>query len=114
LVLLHQVSNGGRTAGTGARRTGTGKELVSARRHDHAPAATSRRNQPRRAAALIESELFGYEKGAFTGALNRTPGRFEVANGGTLLLDEVGELPLEVQAKREVREGASARTSSTA
>jgi chemotaxis protein methyltransferase CheR len=49
--------------------------------------------------ALIESELFGYEKGAFTGALTRTPGRFEVADGGTLLLDEIGELPLELQAK---------------
>ena len=49
--------------------------------------------------ALIERELFGYEKGAFTGALQHTLGRFEVAHGGSLLLDEIGELPLEVQAK---------------
>ena len=50
-------------------------------------------------ATLVESELFGYEKGAFTGALQRTIGRFEVAHGGSLFLDEIGELPLEVQAK---------------
>ena len=50
-------------------------------------------------ATLIESELFGYERGAFTGALQRSIGRFEIADGGTLFLDEIGELPLEVQAK---------------
>jgi formate hydrogenlyase transcriptional activator len=50
-------------------------------------------------ANLIESELFGREKGAFTGADTRQVGRFEVANGSTLCLDEIGELPLEVQAK---------------
>jgi len=50
-------------------------------------------------AALVESELFGYEKGAFTGAVQKTLGRFEVAHGGSIFLDEVGELPLDVQAK---------------
>ena len=48
---------------------------------------------------LIESELFGHEKGAFTGALTRQVGRFEIADGSTLFLDEIGELPLELQAK---------------
>jgi transcriptional regulator with GAF, ATPase, and Fis domain len=82
--------------------TGTGKDMVARAVHDRSP----RRGRPlvtvncaALPATLIESELFGYERGAFTGALTRTPGRFEVADGGTLLLDEVGELPLEVQAK---------------
>jgi DNA-binding NtrC family response regulator len=82
--------------------TGTGKELVANAIH---------RNSPRRAnpfikincAAisenLLESELFGYEKGAFTGALSTKPGRFELADRGTLFLDEVGELPLDMQVK---------------
>jgi transcriptional regulator with GAF, ATPase, and Fis domain len=82
--------------------TGTGKDLVARAVHDYSP----RRGRPlvtvncaALPTALIESELFGYERGAFTGALTRTPGRFEVADGGTILRDEVGELPLEVQAK---------------
>ena len=82
--------------------TGTGKDLVARAVHDRSP----RRGRPLVTVncaalppSLIESELFGYEKGAFTGAITRTPGRFEVADGGTIFLDEVGELPLEVQAK---------------
>ncbi|MFZ3288234.1 MAG: sigma 54-interacting transcriptional regulator [Telluria sp.] len=82
--------------------TGTGKELVA--RHVHALS-------PRRDASfvavncggfsetLIESELFGYERGAFTGAQQAKPGWFEVANGGTLFLDEIGDLPLAMQVK---------------
>src|SRR5439155_4105535 len=48
---------------------------------------------------LVESELFGHEKGAFSGAINRRVGRFELANGGTIFLDEIGEVPTEVQVK---------------
>ncbi|MFZ3116330.1 MAG: sigma 54-interacting transcriptional regulator [Syntrophales bacterium] len=82
--------------------TGTGKELIAAALHNLSP----RKERPlitvncaALPANLIESELFGREKGAFTGADVRQIGRFEVANGSTLCLDEIGELPLEVQAK---------------
>ena len=82
--------------------TGTGKELIAAAIHNTSP----RRERPMITvncaalpANLIESELFGREKGAFTGADTRQVGRFEVANGSTLCLDEIGELPLETQAK---------------
>ena len=82
--------------------TGTGKELIAAAIHDLSP----RKDRPLitvNCAALpgnlMESELFGREKGAFTGADTRQIGRFEVAHGSTLCLDEIGELPLELQAK---------------
>ncbi|MGZ8226287.1 MAG: sigma-54-dependent Fis family transcriptional regulator [Methylococcaceae bacterium] len=82
--------------------TGTGKELLATAIHE----LSSRRdrtmirvNCAAIPAALIESELFGREKGAYTGALARQVGRFELANGSTLFLDEIGELPLEAQAK---------------
>ncbi len=82
--------------------TGTGKELVARTIHD----ASRRHGQPFVAVncaaipeSLIESELFGYEKGAFTGALARKAGKFEMADRGTMLLDEVGDLPLQAQAK---------------
>ena len=82
--------------------TGTGKELIAAAIHDMSPRKDRLMITVNCAALpsnLIESELFGREKGAFTGADTRQVGRFEIANGSTLCLDEIGELPLEVQAK---------------
>jgi formate hydrogenlyase transcriptional activator len=82
--------------------TGTGKELIaraiheaSARRH-HRFVAINCSAIP---AALLESEMFGYERGAFTGAVAPRVGRFQVADRGTLLLDEIGDLPIELQPK---------------
>ena len=82
--------------------SGTGKELVARALHAH----SSRRDAPFiriNCAAipktLIESELFGYDKGAFTGASTNKPGRFELADTGTLFLDEIGEIPVEMQVK---------------
>src|SRR5438309_4017538 len=80
--------------------TGTGKELVARaihKRSRRSSRAFIRVNCPAIPASLIASELFGHEKGAFTGALQRRLGRFEAADGGTIFLDEIGELPPETQ-----------------
>jgi formate hydrogenlyase transcriptional activator len=82
--------------------TGTGKELIARAIHDRSP----RRDRPlvkvscsAISAGLVESELFGHVRGAFTGAVGPRTGRFEIADGGTLFLDEIGELPLDTQVK---------------
>ncbi len=82
--------------------SGTGKELVARALHEHSTRRATPFIKVNCAAIpkeLIESELFGYERGAFTGAVSSKPGRFELANGGTLFLDEVGEIPVEMQVK---------------
>lgn len=82
--------------------SGTGKELVAQALHKHSPRRDSRFIALNMAAIphdLIESELFGHEKGAFTGASQRRIGRFEQADGGTLFLDEIGDMPAEAQTR---------------
>jgi formate hydrogenlyase transcriptional activator len=102
--VLQQVS---KVAGTDSTvlvtgETGTGKELIARAVHSASPRKGKpliKLNCAALPSGLVESELFGHEKGAFTGATARKPGRFELADGGTLFLDEVGELPLDTQAK---------------
>src|SRR5215813_11591924 len=82
--------------------TGTGKDVIARAIHDASPRRRNRFVALNCAAipcSLLESELFGYEKGAFTGAVNQTIGRFQAADHGTLFLDEIGDLPLELQPK---------------
>ena len=98
--------------------TGTGKELIARAIHNSSP----RRNRPlvrvncaAIPSGLLESELFGHERGAFTGALMQKKGRFELADGGSLFLDEIGDIPLELQPKllRAVQEQEFERLGST-
>ncbi len=98
--------------------TGTGKELLARALHQRSPRsgrAFVRVNCAAIPATLIESELFGHEKGAFTGAVATRAGRFEAAHGGTLFLDEIGELGIDVQAKllRVLQDGTFERVGST-
>jgi PAS domain S-box-containing protein len=82
--------------------TGTGKELIARAIHSHSNRSDKpliKVNCAALPSGLVESELFGHEKGAFTGAIARRIGRFELANGGTIFLDEIGELPADAQAK---------------
>ncbi len=98
--------------------TGTGKELFAIAIHNK----SKRKNRPfvkvncaSLPASLIESELFGHEKGSFAGAIQKQIGRFELANGGTLFLDEIGEIPIELQSKllRVLQEGEFERIGSS-
>jgi transcriptional regulator with GAF, ATPase, and Fis domain len=82
--------------------TGTGKEVIAKAIHEASPRRHNRfiaLNCAAIPSALLESELFGHERGAFTGACTQTKGRFQMADGGTLFLDEIGDMPLELQPK---------------
>jgi len=102
--VIHQVQQVARTNSTVLflSETGTGKSLIArllhrlSERKDHPLITVNCAALP---TELIESELFGHEKGAFTGAINKKIGRFELAHGGTIFLDEIGDLPIQLQAK---------------
>jgi two-component system, NtrC family, response regulator AtoC len=82
--------------------TGSGKEVIARDLHAHSPRANKpllKLNCAALPSELVESELFGYERGAFTGALQKKAGMFEIANGGTILLDEIGDMDVRLQAK---------------
>jgi DNA-binding NtrC family response regulator len=82
--------------------TGVGKEVIARKFHQRSPRSRGpflKINCAALPSELIESELFGYERGAFTGAFKTTPGKFELANGGTILLDEIGDMDVRLQAK---------------
>jgi PAS domain S-box-containing protein len=123
-AIKHVLSQVEQVAGTDATvlilgETGVGKELVARAIHRHSTRqsrALVKVNCAALPATLIESELFGREKGAYTGALTRQAGRFEVADRSTIFLDEIGELPPELQAKllRVIQEGEFERLGSTA
>jgi len=117
-ALVEHVANTGSTVLIQGE-TGTGKELIAQSIHqlsDRSKRLMVTVNCAALPAALIESELFGREKGAFTGALSRQIGRFELAHGSTLLLDEIAEMPLETQAKllRVLQNGTFERLGSPA
>ena len=106
-ALLEVIEKVNRVAATDstvliAGETGTGKELIARAIHSASPRHEKpliKLNCAALPSSLVESELFGHEKGAFTGAIARRIGRFELAHGGTIFLDEIGELPAEAQAK---------------
>lgn len=120
LYVLHKITQVAATDATVLIQgeTGVGKEMVATGIHRESERATGAFlavNCAALPASLIESELFGHERGAFTGADRRRQGRFELANGGTMFLDEVGELPIEVQPKllRALQEGSIERIGGT-